>query len=539
MAAAQFISHVAGTRISMQSLAAGREGFYRLSGNMKSARLAFRKTWDSRYAGHDWRKMGSDVKARLAITSKAAYSRAKTHCESSPGDYWAPVAMNELHWFHQPSNAWLRKSDEGRWEGWSAADASPASLGPDVEWIPWASAMDATDAPYVRWFGGGLTNAAFNELDRHVLAGYGTEVALIAEPSFEGEPSRAEPLEITRRQLLLDSVLAAHALGAQLGVTAAARVGFYLPNSPAAIAWVEGAKRIGAPFMAVAAGTSSSTLHDRIGDRQQDLCELDHGAFEEERNNNNNLFKKVRFNREMVNDGDILVQLSEAAMKRAGKLAKNVSQYSAADIGKALSQDFTKAGGDMDWVALGAQCGLCLVLTHAPSPVGTSFAPMMAAAGGFSPTAPALVRRSAAVMSLASTDDIATAPPSVGRIDVGVEGVREMTTDQKAYLAELLDKCSNPNMQEVWRRAAFWENETASLLEIVNVLGRWERCSEWKDRTIFIDETDLRAKDEDERQALTTGRHQMALRLGCGERSAMFQNVPNLQIGRASCRERV
>ena len=81
----------------------------------------------------------------------------------------------------------------------------------------------------------------------------------------------------------------------------------------------------------------------------------------------------------MVNDGDILVQLSEAAaragaptrgrarappdrrrppsqMKRAGKLAKNVSQYSAADIGKALSQDFTKAGGDMDWVALGAQC---------------------------------------------------------------------------------------------------------------------------------------------------------------------------------------
>ena len=43
-------------------------------------------------------------------------------------------------------------------------------------------------------------------------------------------------------------------------------------------------------------------------------------------------------------------------MKRAGKLAKNVSQYSAADIGKALSQDFTKAGGDMDWVALGAQC---------------------------------------------------------------------------------------------------------------------------------------------------------------------------------------
>jgi hypothetical protein len=187
-------------------------------------------------------------------------------------------------------------------------------------------------------------------------------------------------------------------------------------------------------------------------------------------------------------------------------------------------------------LALGAQCGLCLVLTHAPSPVGTSFAPMMAAAGGFSPTAPALVRRSAAVMSLASTDDIATAPPSVGRIDVGVEGVREMTTDQKAYLAELLEKCSNPNMQEVWRRAAFWENETATLLEIVNVLGRYESCSEWTQRSLFIDlaALNITSKAEDQRQALTQERHAMALRLKCGERAALWQNVPNFPFTNAA-----
>ncbi|KAK7242103.1 hypothetical protein SO694_00157059 [Aureococcus anophagefferens] len=59
------------------------------------------------------------------------------------------------------------------------------------------------------------------------------------------------------------------------------------------------------------------TLYDRIGDRNVDLQDLDHDAFDEERNNNNNLFKKVRFNREMVNDGDILVQLSEAAARAA------------------------------------------------------------------------------------------------------------------------------------------------------------------------------------------------------------------------------
>ena len=93
-------------------------------------------------------------------------------------------------------------------------------------------------------------------------------------------------------------------------------------------------------------------------------------------------------------------------------------------------------------------------------------------------------------------------------------------------------------MGDVWRRSAFWENETASLLEIVNVLGRWERCSEWKDRTIFIDETDLRAKDEDERQALTTGRHQMALRLGCGERSARQRPSQQFRGERAHSFER-
>jgi len=37
----------------------------------------------------------------------------------------------------------------------------------------------------------------------------------------------------------------------------------YMPNNPLAVAWIEAAKRLGVPFVAVAAGTSSSTLADR------------------------------------------------------------------------------------------------------------------------------------------------------------------------------------------------------------------------------------------------------------------------------------
>lgn len=176
-------------------------------------------------------------------------------------------------------------------------------------------------------------------------------------------------------------------------------------------------------------------------------------------------------------------------------------------------------------LVLGAQSALCMVLTHAPSPVVTSSAPMMAAAGGFSQATPANIRSTVAM--IASSDELAPAQPSM--IDVGAEGVREMTSDGKAYLATLLEKCPDKSMQEVWRRAAFWENETATLLEIVNVLGRYESCSEWTARSLFVDldAEGVTSRSEDPRQGLTRERHSMALRLKCGERAALWQNVPN------------
>jgi len=94
------------------------------------------------------------------------------------------------------------------------------------------------------------------------------------------------------------------------------------------------------------------TLQDHISERQGDLCALDNSAFADHRDEANDLFKKVRFNREMVNDGDIMVGLAECAMKRAGALAKSVKQYGAADIVKALGSEFGKTG-EMDWAELG------------------------------------------------------------------------------------------------------------------------------------------------------------------------------------------
>ena len=97
----------------------------------------------------------------------------------------------------------------------------------------------------------------------------------------------------------------------------------------------------------------------------------------------------------------------------------------------------------------------------------------------------------------------------------------------EAEIARLLDKASDKGLGTVWRRAAFWEPGKATLLELVNVLGRWDSHSDWYERTEFIELDKSEARAEDERNALTEKRHEMALRMKCAERAAFFQNVPN------------
>ena len=52
-------------------------------------------------------------------------------------------------------------------------------------------------------------------------------------------------------------------LSVQFSPTSASLPCRYMPNTPLAVAWIEAAKRLGVPFVAVAAGTASSTLADR------------------------------------------------------------------------------------------------------------------------------------------------------------------------------------------------------------------------------------------------------------------------------------
>ena len=211
---------------------------------------------------------------------------------------WAARARAQLHWYSTEHAAWLRHSEGDDWTGWEALGAHAVII-TAPGWQPWTAVSDASEEPYVRWFCGALTNAAFNEIDRHVLQvsalaatarqlgpltassasacsppcshasprsqGHGAEVA------FHAETPHAPPESMTLRQLLLQSALAASAMADELELSSTARLAVYMPNHPAAVVWMAAAKRLGLAYVAVAAGTVAAVLAERLDDTRAEI----------------------------------------------------------------------------------------------------------------------------------------------------------------------------------------------------------------------------------------------------------------------------
>jgi len=85
---------------------------------------------------------------------------------------------------------------------------------------------------------------------------------------------------------------------------------------------------------------------------------------------------------------------------------------------------------------------------------------------------------------------------------------------------------------KVYQRAEFWNKEQATVLEMVNVLGRWEKTEQWRTRSEFS------VVENERKPALahtaTKKRFEMAQRMGMAERVAMQQNVKNLPFTNAA-----
>ncbi len=142
-----------------------------------------------------------------------------------------------------------------------------------VTWkTPFSTTLDWSDAPVAKWFADGTLNAAYNAVDRHILAGHGDRVAFF----FEGEPG--DTRTITYNDLQRETSRAANALAA-LGVTRGDRVVIYLPLIPEAVIAMLACARVGAIHSVVFGGFSAEALRSRIADAQATVVITADGGF--------------------------------------------------------------------------------------------------------------------------------------------------------------------------------------------------------------------------------------------------------------------
>jgi propionyl-CoA synthetase len=122
------------------------------------------------------------------------------------------------------------------------------------------TALDKKNPPLYRWFPDGKMNTCFNAVDRHVLAGRGTQNAIIYDSPITGQKSLTTYAELKYQTEIFAGMLAS------LGVTQGDRVIIYMPMIPEAIVAMLGCARIGAVHSVVFGGFAAAELAKRFDD---------------------------------------------------------------------------------------------------------------------------------------------------------------------------------------------------------------------------------------------------------------------------------
>jgi acetyl-CoA synthetase len=158
------------------------------------------------------------------VAGMAAYNKLVAEADADPEAYWARLAREFLAWK-----------------------------------MPFKQVLDASDAPFYKWFADGTLNVSYNCLDRNVERGLGDRTAII----FEADDGAVT--QVTYSQLLAQVSRFANALKAR-GVKKGDRVVIYMPMSVEGVAAMQACARIGATHSVVFGGFSAQSLRDRIED---------------------------------------------------------------------------------------------------------------------------------------------------------------------------------------------------------------------------------------------------------------------------------
>src|SRR5262245_31224465 len=136
----------------------------------------------------------------------------------------------------------------------------------EISWFRrWDRVLDASRAPFVRWFAGGELNTCYNAVDRHVARGRGRQKALIYDSPVTGTVRT-----FTYAELQTQVAAVAGALR-RLGVEKGDRVLIYMPGVPEAVFAMLACARLGAIHSVVFGGFASKELATRIDDAKPKL----------------------------------------------------------------------------------------------------------------------------------------------------------------------------------------------------------------------------------------------------------------------------
>ncbi|WP_341675003.1 acetate--CoA ligase [Niveibacterium sp. SC-1] len=164
------------------------------------------------------------VVAAATISGVAAYEALCQEAERDYEGYWARLAREHLNWKQ-----------------------------------PFEKVLNASDAPFFKWFEDGKLNVSYNCLDRNVEAGLGDKTAIIFETD-DGSVRR-----VSYRELL--ALVSRFANGLKsLGIKKGDRVVIYMPMSVEGIAAMQACARIGATHSVVFGGFSAKSVQERIVD---------------------------------------------------------------------------------------------------------------------------------------------------------------------------------------------------------------------------------------------------------------------------------
>src|SRR5215471_6397859 len=124
----------------------------------------------------------------------------------------------------------------------------------------WDQVLDRSQAPFYRWFKGGVLNTCYNAIDVHVKSGRADQLALIYDSPVTNKVSTYT------YQALLDEVARFAGALRKHGIQKGDRVIIYMPMVPQAVVAMLACARIGAIHSVVFGGFASRELAKRIDD---------------------------------------------------------------------------------------------------------------------------------------------------------------------------------------------------------------------------------------------------------------------------------